>query len=636
MSVAQHIAALDADTLRSLERGAHASPFSVLGVHNASGRRMLRVNAPGAWRVEARARASGEILAVLDQSQTPGLFAAPFDSESPYLLRVYWPGRVDEHEDPYSFASALWEPELQMMRETPMRGVSGLLGAHVSTHEGVPGVRFAHWAPNAASVAVAGDFNDWSDCRHPMGKRGDSGVWEVFIPRVGNGARYCFAVRKHENDEAALINDPFARDAESFPHPAATIGAALRHKWRDERFLAIRRARRECAAPVAIYRIEPDAWLARAERAAHWRKLGERLPGFVCALGFSHIQIGLARKSAPEWMFSPPDTLGEPEAFADFIDVCHEAGLGVLLEWDAPEFYQNSGADEADLFVENILVDSAMAWLEDFHVDGLSIKAPRVTPNLLARLRRDIDEAAPGALLIVEDANEAERCEAQVWRDDAILAAFDGAIDILQREGADRLERTLLPITPLTLSHFAPASWSSDPLALLRAVYALAWLTPGMKLMHMGAEIGQYQWPDGVVAWDKLENPNSLCFLKLVRDLNSTLRNEAPIRLSTRVSQLVTWLPTEPPVIAYVRSGEAAAPLLVAMNRSDEPRRVRLDVPCAGHWRELLNTDSRHYGGGDIGNYGGAHTYEIADRPGLFFLDITIPSRGTIIFRLDI
>lgn len=161
---------------------------------------MLRVNAPGAWRVEARARASGEILAVLDQSQTPGLFAAPFDSESPYLLRVYWPGRVDEHEDPYSFASALWEPELQMMRETPMRGVSGLLGAHVSTHEGVPGVRFAHWAPNAASVAVAGDFNDWSDCRHPMGKRGDSGVWEVFIPRVGNGARYCFAVRKHEND----------------------------------------------------------------------------------------------------------------------------------------------------------------------------------------------------------------------------------------------------------------------------------------------------------------------------------------------------------------------------------------------------------------------------------------------------
>lgn len=523
-----------------------------------------------------------------------------------------------------------------MMRDSPLRGVSGLLGAHVTNLEGVPGVRFAYWAPNAASVAVAGDFNFWSDCRHPMGQREDSGVWEVFIPRIGSGSRYSFAVRESDDDEAALIIDPFARATETTPHPAAIVGAVLQHEWRDERFLAIRRARRDCAAPVTIYRIEPDAWLTQDGRIANWRKLGERLPGFVSALGFSHVQIGLSRKGAPAWMFSPPDALGEPSGFADFIDVCHDAGLGVILDWDAPEFYESKVADGASLFVENILVDSAMAWLEGFHLDGLSMKAPRVTPNLLTRLRQDMDENAPGALLIVEDASEADRCEAQVWRADAIRAAFDGAADILQREGADRLERALLPITPQTLSRFSPALWSSDPLALLRAVYALAWLTPGMKLMHMGAELGQHQWPDGVVAWDILDNPDSLCFLKLVRDLNSTLRNEAPIRLSSRVSQLVTWLPTEPPVIAYVRSGEAAAPLLVAMNRSDEARRVRLEAPCEGHWRELLNTDSRHYGGGDVGNYGGAHTFEIADRPGTFFLDITIPSRGAIIFRNDI
>jgi len=641
LSVAQHIAAFDADSLHAIERGAHAAPFSILGVHYAFGRRLLRVNAPGAWRVEARARANGEILAVLDQSQTPGLFAGPFDSEAPYLLRVYWPGRVDEHEDPYSFASALWAPELQLMRQSPLRGVSGFLGAHVTTLEDVPGVRFAYWAPDAASVAVAGDFNNWSDCRHPMGQCGDSGVWEVFIPRVDTGARYCFAVRQCDGDEAALIIDPFARATETAPYPAAIVGAVLQHEWRDDRFLAIRRARRDCAAPVSIYRIEPDAWLARAERTAHWRQLSERLPGFVSALGFSHIQIALTRKGAPAWMFSPPDSLGEPSAFADFIDVCHEAGLGVVLDWDAPEFYENSVANDASLFIENILVDSAMAWLEEFHVDGLSIKVPCVTPNLLHRLRQNMDEAAPGALLIVEDASEAghseaKRCEVQVWRADAILAAFDGAADVLQREGDDRLERTLLPITPQTLSHFSPASWSSDPLALLRAVYALAWLTPGMKLMHMGAEIGQHQWPNDVVAWDMLDNPDSLFFLKLVRDLNSTLRNEAPIRLSTRASQLVTWLPTAPPVIAYIRSGEAAAPLLVAMNRSDEARRIRLEAPCAGHWRELLNTDSHHYGGGDVGNYGGAHTFENADHPGIFFLDITIPSRGAIIFRNDI
>jgi 1,4-alpha-glucan branching enzyme len=121
LSVArQHIAALDADSLHALERGAHASPFSVLGVQNAAGRRLLRVNAPGAWRVEARSRGAGDLLAILDQSQTPGLFAAPFETDAPYVLRIFWPGRVDEHEDPYSFPPALSATELQMMRSEPV------------------------------------------------------------------------------------------------------------------------------------------------------------------------------------------------------------------------------------------------------------------------------------------------------------------------------------------------------------------------------------------------------------------------------------------------------------------------------------------------------------------------------------
>lgn len=636
LSVAKHIAALDADSLRAIERGAHATPFSVLGVHGDSGGRLLRVNAPGAWRVEARARTNGEVLAVLDQTPTPGLFAAPFDNATPYLLRVYWPGRVEEHEDPYSFATALWEPELRRMLQSPMRGASDLLGAQVATLDGVKGVRFAHWAPNAVSVAVAGDFNGWSNSRHPMGQRGDSGVWDVFIPRVSEGARYCFAVRQHEHDEAALILDPFARLTEASPHTAAVVGAALRHKWRDERFMAIRRARRDCPAPVMIYRIEPDIWLAQDGRTSHWRKLGERLPAFVSALGFSHVQISLARKRSPAWMFTPPPSLGDPKSFADFIDACHEAGLGVVLDWDAPEYLTTSDSDSASILTENMLVDSAMAWLEEFHIDGLSINSPRLSPNLLARLREEIANAAHGALLIVENANLVDKRQAQAWRADAVLAAFDGAADVLMREDADRLEHALLPITPDTLLHFSPASWSSDPLALLRAVYALTWLTPGMKLMHMGAEIGQHHWPDGRVAWDMLDNPNGLRFLKLVRDLNNTLRNEAPIKLSTRVTQLVTWLHTEPPIIAFVRSGDAAAPLLIAMNRSDDARAAQLEVPSRGFWRELLNTDSRHYGGGDVGNCGGAQAHDRADQPGTFVLDITIPARGAIIFRHEI
>jgi 1,4-alpha-glucan branching enzyme len=611
------------------------SPFSVLGVQNAAGRRLLRVNAPGAWRVEARCRSAGDLLAILDQSQTPGLFAAPFDSDAPYLLRIYWPGRVDEHEDPYSFPPALSASELQMMRSEPVRGVSDLLGAHPAVHGGVNGVRFALWSPGAASVSVVGDFNGWSDRRHPMGPRDESGVWELFVPRVSSGARYCFAVREHGREDASLIVDPFACVIETAPRLAATVEPVFRHDWRDERFLAIRRARRDCAAPVAIYRIEPDAWLGLEGRVADWRTMGERLPGFVSALGFTHVQIGLSKKIGPTWIFAPPPTLGDAGDFASFVDFCHDAGLGVIIEWDAADAYSDARAAEANVLVENILTDSAMRWIEDFHIDGLSMRTPQRAPNLLARLKHEIDEKAPGVLLMLEDGEPGENAEAVAWRTDAIFAAFDGDAHLLQQESAKRLEKSLLPFTPHSLSHFAAASDGDDPLALLRAVYAMAWLTPGMKLIHMGAELGQHTWPDGAVAWDILDDPRSLCFLKLVRDLNSTLRNEAPIRLTSRVSQLVTWLPTQEPVIAYIRSGDAAAPLLVAMNRAGEPRHVRLEAPCGGFWRELLNTDSRHYGGADVGNCGGVHASENHGVAGAFWIDITLPPRGAIIFRND-
>ncbi|MFN3892122.1 MAG: GlgB N-terminal domain-containing protein [Beijerinckiaceae bacterium] len=637
MSVArQHIAALDAESLAALERGAHAEPFSVLGVQSAAGGRMLRVNAPGAWRVEARARSDRSILAVLDQSQTPGLFATPFDANAPYLLRIFWPGRVDEHEDPYSFPPAIPEADLRALCHSEMRGAGDILGAHAAVLEGVPGVRFAVFAPQAASVAVAGSFNGWSDRRHPMGRRSGSHIWELFVPRIGAGVRYAFAIREREDREAALVVDPFAREIERDPRPAGIVAEPMRRAWRDGRFLAIRRARRDCAPPAAIYRIVPELWLSREGRVAGWRALGERLPPFIAALGFTHVQVGQARKDAAAgagaaWLFAPPPELGPAHDFAAFVDACHDAGIGVIVEWDAPAAFAEARAGEPRL-VENILADSAMHWLGMYHIDGLSMKGSAADSTLQARLRDAIEESAPGAVLILEDAQAPDAGLATAWRPDAIAAAFNGDGLSLQRESAARLERALLPVTPDTLSSFAPAD-AGDPLALLRAVYAFAWLTPGMKLMHMGAELGQHRWPDGAVAWDILDDPGGLRFLRLIRDLNSTLRSEAPIRLTTRVSQLVTWLPAAPPVVAYVRSGEAAAPLLVAMNRGGEARGLQLEVPCRGRWRELLNTDSRHYGGGDVGNFGGADAFEDPHRPGTFLLDITLPPRGTIIFR---
>jgi 1,4-alpha-glucan branching enzyme len=633
LSVArQHIAALDAESLRAIEIGAHPAPFSVLGVQRAAGGRMLRVNAPGAWRVEARARRDQSLITVLDQSQTPGLFAAPFDSDSPYLLRVYWPGRVDEYEDPYSFPIASRNADLRAMRTALLRGAGEIFGAHLATVDGVSGVRFALWAPDTASVAVAGDFNGWSDRRHLMQKCGDTGVWELFIPRIGAAARYVFAIRKNASSEIELLVDPCAREIELTPRPAAIVAEVLQHSWRDGRFLAIRRARCDCAPPVSIYRIDPESWLAQEGRVASWRMLAERLPPFVSALGFTHIQIGRAEGDDSPWLFAPPPQFGPAADFAGFVDTCHEAGLGVIIEWNAPQRFAAAIA-ASDILVANILTDSALRWIETYHVDGLSMPASPGDPSFLRRVRDELAESAAGALLIVQDAAEGPEPAACVWSAESVIGALEGDARSLKSQSAAALERILLPVTPNTLAGFSPAEHTPDPLARLRAIYALAWLTPGMKLMHMGAELGQHKWPEGAVNWDVLDDPASLGFLRLVRDLNNTLRNEAPIRLSTRVSQTMTWIEADWPVFAYIRAGEAAAPLLVATNCSGETQHVCLETPCGGHWVELLNTDSRHYGGGDIGNYGGVHAAANDEKTGTFRLHVTLPPRGTIIFR---
>lgn len=627
--------------MRAIENGAHAAPFDVLGVQRGANGRLLRVNAPGAWRVEARSRRDHSVLAILDQSDTPGLFSAPFEDDAPYLLRIYWPGRIEEREDPYSFPSTISDDELRALRDTRLAGAGDVLGARIAILGDVPGVRFALWAPDAASVAVAGDFNEWSDRRHPMRLREGSGVWELFVPRVAAGARYCFAVRRHgagrADEECEFVVDPMARAWEAAPRPAAIVAGAPRHVWRDDRFLAIRRARRDCAPPVSIYRVAPDAWLAQDGGGADWPALARGLIPYVCALGFTHVQIGGSRGlgGAPAWMFAPPPAQGDADAFAAFVDACHEGGLGLIIEWDAPASFASVDAAQWDALRHNLLAASAMHWLATQHVDGLSFTPPPGAGELLNRLRGEIAEAAPGALLIVEDALEAARPYASLWRDDLIRAALTADAGLLGAQTASRLEGAVAAVTPRTLSGFVTDEAADDPLAPLRAAYAFAWMMPGAKLMHMGAEFGQRRWQGGAVDWEALDDPRGRAFLMCVRDLNDILRSEAPVRLTTRATQEIKWLDAgerSGEVVAYLRTGEAAAPLLVAMNVSGAPRTLEVEAP-GGFWRELINSDSRHYGGADRGNCGGVHASPQLPGDGTFRLQIVLPPCGTIIFR---
>ncbi len=344
-----------------------------------------------------------------------------------------------------------------------------------------------------------------------MGPRDESGVWELFVPRLSSGARYCFAVREDGREDASLIVDPFARVIETTPRLAAIVEPVFKHDWRDERFLAIRRARRDCAAPVAIYRIERTPGSAMRAASPTGGRWASACPASCPRLASPTCRSACRKRSGRRGCLRRPCPwrCGRLRVIRGFLS---RRGLGVIIEWDAAEAYSDARAAGASVLVENILTDSAMRWIEDFHIDGLSMRTPQRAPNLLARLKHEIDEKAPGVLLMLEDGEPARMRKPSHGAPTRSSPPSTETPTCCSRESAKRLEKSLLPFTPHSLSHFAAASDGDDPLALLRAVYAMAWLTPGMKLMHMGAELGQHTWPDGAVAWDILDDPRSLCF----------------------------------------------------------------------------------------------------------------------------
>ncbi len=198
---------LDDGTVAALADARHGDPFSVLGPHGRGGDRVIRVFLPGAREVEVLSR-DGRKLGTLAQGAPTGLFSGKIDGDNRYILRITWPGGVQETEDPYSFGPLLGDLDLHLFNEGRHFDLASSLGAQPMTIEGVRGVRFAVWAPNARRVAVVGDFNGWDGRRHAMRLRFPSGIWELFVPRVSPGAHYKYEIRRRRWIIAAAQGRP--------------------------------------------------------------------------------------------------------------------------------------------------------------------------------------------------------------------------------------------------------------------------------------------------------------------------------------------------------------------------------------------------------------------------------------------
>ena len=439
-------------------------PFAMLGPHDAGDGRVVRAMLPGAEAVEIIAQTDGRRLASMERGAVDGLFEAYVEKRTPYKLRIFWPGAVQETEDPYAFGLLLGDMDIYLFNEGRHFALADAFGAQLATVDGVPGVRFVVWAPNARRVSVAGDFNTWDARRHPMRARYPSGIWELFIPHVSPGARYKFEIigPLGERFEKA---DPVARRAERPPGTASIVSEPGRYEFHDAEWMSVRGARQGVDAPLSIYEVHLSSWL-KGEPGDHagWDLAITRLIPYAVEMGFTHIEL-LPIAEYPfggSWgyqalsLFAPTSRYGTPQDFARFVDAAHAAGIGVLVDWvpahfptdahglarfDGTALYEHLDPREGvhrdwNTFIYNFgrrevqgfLIASALFWLDEFHVDGLRVDAvasmlyrdysraagewiPNVhggrenieAINFLKHLNSVVRERCPGAIMIAEE-----------------------------------------------------------------------------------------------------------------------------------------------------------------------------------------------------------------------------------------
>jgi 1,4-alpha-glucan branching enzyme len=393
-------------------QGRHADPFGVLGAHaSADAGAWLAVFLPGAAVVSALSADSGELLATLQLRDAAGLFEGPLPAMLPYRLQVRWAdGQSALLEDPYRFGQVLGEVDAWLLGEGSHLRPFEILGAMPAVQQGVAGCSFAVWAPNAMRVSVVGDFNHWDGRRHPMRLRRECGVWEIFLPGVGEGARYKFELLSGEGQLLPQKVDPYARQAELRPATASVVAPLPQRQPHSPQ----RQRANALDAPMSIYEVHLGSWrrcVEEGDRWLNWDELADQLVPYASQMGFTHLELMPVTEHPFDgsWgyqtlgLYAPTARFGEPAGFARFVKRAHAAGLGVLLDWvpahfptdehglarfDGTALYEYADPREgfhidwstliynfARTEVQNFLVGSALYWLERYDVDGLRVDA---------------------------------------------------------------------------------------------------------------------------------------------------------------------------------------------------------------------------------------------------------------------
>ncbi len=428
------------DKIARLLEGRHENPFELLGPHEVrdSGRRLLAVRAflphsRQAWVVDtAHQRAERPMRRI----HPAGLFEAicpAIDEGSPprYMIRVADEGgkRTTMH-DPYAFPHLLTDYDFHLLNEGNHWQAYNRLGAQIRKIDDVEGVNFAVWAPNATSVSVIGDFNHWDGRRHPMRKHIPSGFWELFIPNLGEGTCYKYQIRSGEHVFEKA--DPYGFGAEVPPRTASRVVDLDRYHWHDAEWLARRRQTNWLQQPLSFYEAHLGSWRRPGDDPTRWlsyRDLAHQLVEYVEELGYTHIEL-LPVSEHPfsaSWgyqtvgYFAATSRYGNPQDFMYFVDLCHQHGIGVVLDWvpahfprdghglrefDGTALYEHADPRQGEhrdwgtlIFnygrheVRNFLISNALFWFDKYHIDGVRVDA--VASMLYLDYSREDDDWIP-------------------------------------------------------------------------------------------------------------------------------------------------------------------------------------------------------------------------------------------------
>ena len=411
------IAGLPRDEMSRFVRGIHSDPFRVLGPHRVGDELEIRVFRPDARSVDILLDREPDKPIAAERIEQEGFFLATVPGATrdvPYHLRITdWDGSQHDTRDPYQYGPIMGEVDLHLFAEGQHWKIYEKFGAHLRTIGDAAGVYFAVWAPNAQRVSVVGDFNNWDGRVNPMRKLLDAGVWELFLPGIEQGAHYKFEIRTQAN-AVLLKSDPFAFFNQHGKATASLVYDLERYTWNDAEWMEARGTKNWPQSPINIYEVHLGSWRRKTEegnRQLSYLELAEELLPYVVEMGYTHIELLPVAEHPFEgsWgyqvtnYYAPTSRFGPPDDLRHLVDKCHQAGIGVIMDWVPAHFPKDAHAlaefDGTHLYehmdprqgeqqdwgtlifnygrneVRNFLIGNALFWLDRYHIDGLRVDA---------------------------------------------------------------------------------------------------------------------------------------------------------------------------------------------------------------------------------------------------------------------